>query len=121
LAALPVAAATMMAKKQIDSSSYFKEALAEEGQSNKAASRKDISLYLDEVWLEKKKMAADTAVKDQADRSDKNTVLVDNHSFEKKRLAADHDLQEINDQRKKDLLEDPYIKMAYQLLTVMGK
>jgi len=47
--------------------------------------------------------------------------VVMNHAYEKQRLQADHDLQEMNEERKKDLLYDPYVKVAYQLVTAMIK
>jgi hypothetical protein len=108
--------------------------------------QKDISLFLDDVWQEKKEEEENGGREDMGegkreekgegkgegkrgekgedstDVSEKNTVfIVANHAYEQKRVDADHDLKETNDERRSNLLNDPYIKLAYALLTVMGK
>jgi carboxyl-terminal processing protease len=127
---LPVAAIAAAAKKEIDSSSFFKEALADEAADKKAVP-KDVSLFLDDAWQEKKQKqeelaketgedAADISAADSLAAAGKNGLfIVTNHAFEQRRLAADHDLKEINEERKTDLLNDPYIQMAYRLMTLM--
>ncbi len=133
LPVLPIAAAAAMAKKEMDSSDYFREAtreqqeaMAGQTESGKSAPQKDISLFLDDVWQEKKKETEDGGdgggVGDSTSASEKNKVfIVSNHAFEQKRVDADHDLREPNDERRSNLSSDPYIKVAYALLTVMGK
>jgi carboxyl-terminal processing protease len=125
---LPVAAIAAAAKKEMDSSTWFREAFVDEAAAKKAAVPKDIPLSLDEAWQEKQQhedeLGSETGKdsKDSSAKAEKNTLfVVVNHAFEQRRLAADHDLQEINEQRKTELLEDPYIQMAYQLLRVMIK
>ncbi|WP_315818898.1 hypothetical protein [Paraflavitalea speifideaquila] len=41
---------------------------------------------------------------------------VDNHAYARQRLQADRDLREVNEARKENILADPYIKIAWQLL-----
>jgi carboxyl-terminal processing protease len=125
---LPVASIAAAAKKEIDSSAFFREAMADEAAAKKAAVPKDIFLSLDDAWQERKQLQQESGAgkgeddKDSSARIEKNTLfVVANHAFEQRRLASDHDLQEINEQRKTDLLNDPYIQMAYRLLRVMIK
>ncbi len=123
---LPLAAIAAGAKKEIDSSAFFREAMIDEEKAKKAAVPKDISLFLDEAWQEKmrqQKEETGTSEDDAADssaRAGKNMLFtVVNHAYEQRRLAADHDLQEMNDERKSDLQNDPYIQMGYRLLGLM--
>ncbi len=46
---------------------------------------------------------------------------VDNPAYEKQRLQSDKELQEINEETKKNLLYDPYLKIAYALAAGMIK
>ncbi len=118
---LPVAALAASAKKEMDSSSFFKEALTHTEQAKKTAGKQDISLFLDDALQARKKRSSDPSSAITA-QPDKNPVFsVDNLSYEKQRLQADPDLQTINEERKKILLVDPYIKIAYQLAAVMIK
>jgi carboxyl-terminal processing protease len=136
LPVLPVAAAAAMAKKEMDSSDYFKEA-RKATMIARVVLQKDISLFLDDSWQERKKEEEESGEgsrgesgeggrgesgEDSTDGGEKNKVfIVANHAYEQKRIDADHDLRETNDERRSNLLNDPYIKLAYSLLTVMGK
>jgi hypothetical protein len=52
----------------------------------------------------------------------KNTIYtVANAAYENQRLQADKELAEMNEERKKDVLYDPYLMVAYQLAVGMIK
>jgi carboxyl-terminal processing protease len=121
---LPVAAATAIVGKELDSSAYFREAQARNG-DGKNKLKKDISLLLDDAWQDRKREARENGGKSgsgESGGSGKNgAFLVANHAYEQKRVDTDHDLKEVNEERKKNVLMDPYIKIAYQLLAFIEK
>ena len=122
---LPVAAIAAAVKKEFDSSSFFKVALAHEQETARSAAPKDISLFLDDAWTETRRQQKDETSEDLPANTDtltgkKTLFTVVNHAYEQRRLAADHDLQETNDERKSDLQNDPYIQMGYRMLTAMA-
>ena len=134
LAPLPIAALEASAQKEMEADSFFREALVHAGASHKPANRPDLSLFMDDALQRAAARAgavgpkagssgtAAGAVSGTADRSDKNAEFtVTNLAYEKQRLQSDPDLQAVNEERKKMVWIDPYIKIAYQLASVMIK
>jgi len=117
---LPVADLQSVAKKETDTSAYFKDAFAKANQPKKEK-QQDISLFLDDAWQEKKKHMAE--VKDVHVPTVGKTTLfvVNNDAYEQRLLQADHELQEMNEEWKKNLLTDPYVKVAFILAGSMIK
>lgn len=123
---LPVAAVQARAKTALATDLFFKEALHHPAAVKQPGDQKEVSLYLDDMLQEKRKEAPDTAGMTAAamaaatDSTDKNSLfVVTNHAYEQRRIQADHDLQETNEERKENVLYDPYVKIAYQLVSVM--
>jgi carboxyl-terminal processing protease len=123
LAALPIATIQSQAQKEIDADPFFREALAHAGPSKKPANRQDLSLFMDDALLERKKRNPSPGAGSAGTvQPDKNAVFaVTNLAYEKQRLQADPELQVMNEERKKIVWADPYIKIAYQLASLMIK
>lgn len=123
LSPLPIDALEASAKKGMEADSFFQAALIRAGQPKTTASRQDISLFLEDALQERKKrvpkLSQPAAVQTGTDKNPVFTVA--NLAYEKQRLQTDAGLQSINEERKKILSGDPYIKMAYQLASVMIK
>jgi len=110
---LPVAAANAVAKKEMASSAYFKYVQQYIEHAKASNAKKDYSLYIEDAWLEKKR-------KDQVEQSlkepeEKAIYKVIKPASQKQR---EHD-GELNEEWKTDLLNDAYVKVAYQLMTAM--
>jgi len=115
LAPLPVAALQGKANPEIDQSEYFNELKKYAVEYKKVMANQDVSLYLNDVLAERKK------VKEKDDAAPKETAsnsyyVVSNHSFDEERFASDEDLKRLNNEWRKALQKDPYIKIAYDLL-----
>jgi carboxyl-terminal processing protease len=119
LAPLPVAAVQAVARKAMDSSSFFREAGQHPVPAKKTA--QDLSLYLDDIMAERKKEIA--AEGTAADSTDKTTpaFTIANPAYENQRLQTDPEWKEMNEERKNDVLHDPYITVAYQLIAPLMK
>ncbi|MDP4215948.1 MAG: hypothetical protein Q8927_07080 [Bacteroidota bacterium] len=116
---LAIAAAAAIARREMDSSAYFREAQARNGEGKEKV-KKDISLLLDDAWQERKREAQEDGRINGEGRKN-GAFAVANHAYEQKRVDADLDLKEVNEERKKNVLQDPYIQIAYQLLASMEK
>jgi carboxyl-terminal processing protease len=139
LPALPLVALAASAQKDMEADPFFREAIAhQEGASNKPANRLDLSLFMDDALQRASAQAAGSttagagragtgaagsgAGPGSGAATDTNTVfMVTNLAYEKQRLLADPALQAMNEERKKIVWADPYIKIAYQLASVMLK
>ncbi|MDH7463218.1 S41 family peptidase [Chitinophagaceae bacterium 26-R-25] len=115
LAPLPVAALQGKANPEIDQSEYFNELKKYAVEYKKVMANQDVSLYLNDVLAARKK------VKEKDDAVPKETAsssyyVVSNHSFDEDRFASDEDLKKLNNEWRKALQKDPYIKIAYDLL-----
>jgi carboxyl-terminal processing protease len=120
LAPLPVAAVQAVARKAMDSSSFFREAGRHPLQAKKPA--QDISLYLDDILAERKKtMAAEGLA--AADSTDIPTPAfsISNPAYENQRLQTDPEWKKMNEERKNEVLHDPYITVAWQLIAPLMK
>ena len=104
----------------MDSSSFFREA----GQYPVAAKKpaRDLSLYLDDIIAERKKANA-TEGPEGVDSTDKAMAAfsITNPAYENQRLQADPEWKEMNEERKNNVLHDPYITVAYQLIAPLMK
>jgi carboxyl-terminal processing protease len=102
---LPIAAARSVAEKAMGSSAFFTEARQHPAPSKHPD--KDLSLYLDDIIAERKKEMADTAAGPATTEPSKTTPPFTIGS-------------PITDERKKEMQEDPYLAIAYQLITPLS-
>jgi carboxyl-terminal processing protease len=111
---LPVAAVESMAKKEMASSAYFKYVQQYIEHAKTAGAKKDYSLYIEDAWLEKKKkeQQAESLKEPEAEKA---IFTVVKPAAQKQR---EHD-SEINSAWKEDLLNDAYVKVAFQLIAAM--
>ncbi|PWT76576.1 MAG: hypothetical protein C5B59_06200 [Bacteroidetes bacterium] len=122
LAPIPVTAAKETAKKEIDSSSYFRATMEYIQAMKNADRKKDVPLSLNEAWQEMKQKNTKPdppELTDYPDSSPGYTVL--NHIYEQRRMQTNPDLQETNEEWKNNLLNDPYVKVAYNVMNSMIK
>jgi len=119
LAPLPVAAEKTIATQSMSTNTFFHQAA---GFAKPAKEEwKRYSLNVSDIVAEKK--AADTSDMAASDSAEvKNTIYtVANPAYENQRLQADKELMEMNEERKKNVLYDPYLMVAYQLAVGMIK
>jgi carboxyl-terminal processing protease len=113
LAPLPIADEKMVATKAIADMPFFQQT------TPAAASKqwKDESLNPAELLKEKDtdKTTEDTAAEKN------NLYTVANPACDNQLLGSDKELQAINEERKKDVLYDPYLIVAYRLTAAMIK
>jgi carboxyl-terminal processing protease len=115
LAPLPVDAEKTIATQAMAELKYFRQTALARTPGTKQ--EKDQSLNLADIaqQLQAANTTADTS-------QDKNTLYtVDNPAYEKLLLQSDQELQIINEERKKDVLYDPYLMVAYRLTAGMIK
>jgi len=114
LSPLPVAAARTATQRIIDSSAYFRSALAEGATAKKKG---DISLTLDDFIK-----TPDGEDDDLPQDAGAPLFTVSNPAGQSQRLLTDHDLDLINKAYLLGLQRDPYIKASFTvLLSVMIK
>ena len=124
LAPLPIADEKTVATQAMADLEFFKEATAGQAAAEKAAATptavkpgKDESLNLNDILKAKK-----TATVAEDTTMDKNIVYtVANPAYENQLLQTSKELQAINEERKKDVLDDPYLIVAYRLTAAMIK
>jgi carboxyl-terminal processing protease len=123
LPALQVAAVQAVAKKEMDSLAYFKAIDQYIQQTKKEKEEKDISLLLDDALQEAKKqnLPQETPATTDTKPEKGPGFAVVNHSYDQRRLKSDEDLKKMDDEWKENLLNDPYVQMAYYLLIPMTK
>jgi carboxyl-terminal processing protease len=114
LPALPIAAEQDMAKLAMDANAYFRYVRQASPSSQKTS--KDHSLNLNDI------IAARNEKKDTIPTQENKLVTVANPAYESGRLIqADEATKEMNEERKKTVLEDPYLMVTYQLAAGMIK
>jgi carboxyl-terminal processing protease len=120
LTTLPVSSMSEQAKKDVESSDFYKEIVQFINKAKAGRQPKDYPLSADEAWQQHMLHQANTeqAGKETSSKS-KAAFTVTNHSFELQRLRANPDLQEMNDEWQDHLLNDPYISTVYKLLALM--
>jgi carboxyl-terminal processing protease len=116
LSPLPVAAAEVIAKKEMASSPYFKYVQQYIEQAKAAKVRKDFSLLIEEAWQEKKKKEQQAATLKAPAQPEKAIYTVVNPAASQKQRERD---SELNDEWKENLLSDAYVKIAFQLIATM--
>jgi carboxyl-terminal processing protease len=121
LAPLPVAAEKSIATQSMSESAFFRTAVG-----IPKASKEEWRSYLlnvEELVKEKKAAVALASVGSVSDTAlEKNTIYtVANPAYEHQRLQADKELAEMNEERKKDVLYDPYLMVAFKLAVGMIK
>ena len=151
LAPLPIASLEANAQKEIAADSFFREALAHADASQKPGSRPDLSLFIDDALqratARQKAMGATGSAAGGTtagnpgsagttagnagpagsagapkEDADKNALFaVTNLAYEQQRLQADPDLRASNEERKKVVRIDAYIKIAYTIASGMTK
>ncbi len=114
MAPLPVAAADAVAKKEMAASPYFNYVQRYIDFAKTASVKKDISLHIEEAWLRKEsKQKQAEMIKEVKD--EKAIYKVVKPATQKQH---EHD-SELDNEWKKNLLTDAYVKIAYQLLGTM--
>jgi len=113
LPSLPVAAEQNIANLAMDASAYFRYARQADPPPKKPA--KDYSLNLNDI------IAGMNGKKETVPLQQNNLFTVANLTYESGRLQADEAMKEMNEERKKTVLEDPYLMVAYQLSLGMIK
>jgi carboxyl-terminal processing protease len=120
LPALPVVAEQAIAAQVMSGSDYFKGAVPAAQPGKKVL--RDYSLNLDEIVAEKRAaLAVDGGKKEDREEVTNTLFTVSSPAYENQRLQADATLKEANEERKKDVLYDPYLLVAYQLVVGMIK
>jgi carboxyl-terminal processing protease len=115
---LPVAAEKTIATTSMSTNEYFRQAAGFKKADNPAWRR--YSLNVNDIIAEKK--AAELPVGSADTTAEKNTIYtVASPAYENQRLQADKELADMNEARKKDVLYDPYLMVAYQLAVGMIK
>ena len=120
LAPLPVADEKTIATQAMGSSVFFKQA----GAAIKPVKEewRAYSLNITDIIAEKKAAEKTSAAADTSTAVPTNNLFtVANPAYENQRLQSDKELQEINEERKKNVLYDPYLKIAYALAAGMIK
>lgn len=114
LSPLPVAAEQAIAGKILDASPYFRYARGAHKPARPAA--KDHSLDINDIIAERKSWKKPDNITET-----NNIFTVANPAYELQRLQTDTVAKEMNEERKKTVLEDPYLMAAYQLALGMIK
>lgn len=116
LPTLPVAAEQGIASQAITASVYFQHAL-HAGPSTKKTTV-DRSLNINDIIAEKMK---NKGTGDAFKIENNNIFTVANPAYENQRLQSDAAMKEMNEERKNDVLQDPYLMVTYQLAVGMMK
>jgi carboxyl-terminal processing protease len=120
LSPLPIADEQAIAGKVIANMAFFKKA----GATARPAEQlwRSYSLNLQDLVREKLAGAKEETASEPDTTVEKNIVYtVANPAYETQRLEADKLVKEMNEERKKTVLNDPYLIVAYQLATGMIK
>lgn len=100
-----------LAKQEISSSVYFKDLQKYTDLQKGYKTKADVSLQLkDALALQKNSMP-------NADSTENKNFKVDNHAYDNKRLIQNKTLLEVNQEWRKHIAADAYIKLAYTLIS----
>jgi len=107
---LPLDSARQTARREMDSSAFFRSALSEAKQQKGTPGAKDVSLLLDDVLKD--------AIKEpeEGKGDDHPPLFTVSNPASRQRLLTDHDLQESNKAYLARLQNDPYIKVSFSVL-----
>ena len=117
LAPISVSAAQLIAKKEMDSSAYFKEMIQYIQEQKILELKKDISLFIDDALKKQDEKSEPPDVDDFPDKT--HLFSVANHAYEQRRIQNNKNLQETNDEMKENLLNDPYIKISFSIINTI--
>ncbi len=113
-APLPVKALAQSVQTDIDTNRYFNAVKNFVARSKTQKGSKDVSLNLnDAIAADEAADAGDPALKAPAPTK---KFIVQNNQYEISRMQADSYLKELNDEFSQQILTDPYIGIAYEVL-----
>ncbi|HLK29137.1 MAG TPA: S41 family peptidase [Puia sp.] len=118
-APLPTAAAEVIAKKEIDSSAYFKEVIDYVKQQKMPVQKKDISLFIDDVLKSQHKISEPPDIDDYHEKTNLFSVL--NNAYEQRRIRSNKSFKETNDDLRENLSNDPYVKIGFSIINTLIK
>ncbi len=118
-APINVIAANDIAKKEIDSSDYIKQVIQYVEKTKMPQRKKEASLFLDDFMKQKDEENDAPDIDDYPEKTHIFSVI--NNAYEQRRIQANKNFQETNDEMKKNLSGDPYIKIGYSVITTMIK
>jgi carboxyl-terminal processing protease len=119
LALLPVTAAQAAAKKETDSSAYFRETIQYIQEAKKGAQKKDISLFIEDAIQGGGNKNDPPEMDDFPEKT--KLFAVTNHAYEQRRIQTNKNLKEANDDLKENLSNDPYVRVGYSVIDAMIK
>jgi carboxyl-terminal processing protease len=99
-----------IAKTEIASSAYFTQLKQYVESEAKNKEKKDVSLQFKDA------IALQNITAPQQDNNENRLFKVDNHTYDNKRLHQNKILKEVNEDWKKNLSQDAYIRLAYTLM-----
>jgi carboxyl-terminal processing protease len=117
LAPIPVSSAQNIVKQELDSSEYFKATSEYIKRAKASRQKKDISLYIDDFLQEKNNKNEPPEVDDHPEKT--HIFSVTNHAYEQRRIEANKDLREANVEFRENLVNDPYVKIGYSVVSAM--
>jgi len=115
--ALSLAPLQLFAKAQTDTSAYFKALNVYIQEYKKQLQPKDISLGWTDAIEDRKKDKALIAQPVLVNNG-KAAYTVSNHAFEERRVKTDESLREMDESWKERLQQDPYLQIAFGILTL---
>jgi len=120
-AALPLTSLQSFAKIQTDTSAYFKALNTYIQDYKKQLQPRDISLGWADAIEDRKKEKLLTAEQPVLVNSRKAAYTVTNHAFEERRVKSDEGLRELDESWKERLEQDPYVQIAFGILSLPSK
>jgi carboxyl-terminal processing protease len=116
---LPIAQERAIAAQAMSRMDYFKAVASLETIGREKKVIKDKPLNLDELIAEAREAKNSDDGKEEEDQNELFTVS--NPVYENQLLQSDAMLKEMNEERKKEVLYDPYLKVAFQLVVALIK
>jgi carboxyl-terminal processing protease len=109
------------AKTEVDASPYFRFLKNYINEEKLKSDKEDINLKLSEVIEDKKQSMQKNTPDSNAIKNEKASYKVESNSFEKQQMLVDERLKELNEQWTGFLSEDPYLRVAYDVILLMIK
>jgi len=119
LASLQLNTLESFAKSETEAPGFFSEVNRYLNQAKIKQQPRDQSLLLTDAIQNRKNLPV-PEIQAPQEKKDKNFTIT-NHKFEIQRMQSNKALLEMNEERKNDLLTDPYIQIAFDLLLLMTK
>lgn len=111
---------SLLAKNQLDTSSYFISLKKYIDFQNLNSSRQAVSLKLSDAIAEKQKMEKNIFSESDV-KKEQSLFSVENNIYEKQQISGNERLKEMNDQWATFLLHDPELQVAYNVMSAMIK